>query len=64
MIPRPHVALDGHYSLTEAAILLGKSRRTIYRWKDYGLLKVKKHRITKMPFILGREILRIYDLYE
>jgi len=47
MIPRPHVALDGHYSITEAAILLGKSRRTLYRWcpqdiiNENGLFQTK-----------------------
>lgn len=58
---RPHVALDGQYSMTEAAALLKVSRRTIYRWKDCGYLKTKKHRYNNRPFILGRDILRIYD---
>ena len=64
MTTRPHVALDGMYSITEAAVLLGKDRTTLYRWKKIGFLKVKRHRFNKMPFILGREILRIYDAYE
>ena len=61
---RPHVSLDGQYSITETAVILGVDRRTIYRWKDCGYLKTRKHRYNKRPFILGREILRIFDAYE
>jgi len=63
MTTRPHVALDGQYSLTETANLLKKDRKTIYRWRKCGYLKTKTHRYNKRPFVLGREILRIYDLY-
>ena len=58
---RPHVALDGQYSMTEAAALLKVDRKTIYRWRECGYLKTKMHRYNKRPFILGRDILRIYD---
>ena len=61
---RPHIAVDGKYSMTEAAALLGKDRKTIYRWRKLGLLKTKFHRYNKMPFIFGREILRFYDSYD
>ncbi len=59
---RPHVALDGHYSMTEAASLLGVDRKTIWRWRDCGYLKAKKSRINRRPFVLGRDILKIFDL--
>ena len=61
---RPHVALDGQYSMTEAALILEVNRKTIYRWRECGYLKTKKHRYNKRPFILGREILKIFDAYE
>jgi predicted site-specific integrase-resolvase len=61
MMQRPKVVLDGKYTLTEAAALLGKDRRTLYNWRKLGYLKTKQHRYTKRPFVLGREILRLYD---
>ena len=61
---RPRVALDGRYSISEAALILEVNRTTIYRWKNCGYLKTKRHRYNKRQFILGREILRIYDAYE
>ena len=59
---RPHVTLDGQYSMTEAAALLKVDRKTIYRWRKMGYLKTKTHRHNKLPFVLGREILRLFDL--
>lgn len=61
MTTRPHVALDGQYSITETAMLLGKDRKTIYNWCKQGYLKAKRHRYNKRQFVMGREILRIYD---
>ena len=61
---RPQVALDGRYSMTETARLLGVNRKTLYRWRACGYLKTKKHRHNKLPFILGREILRLFEAYE
>lgn len=61
MVSRPRVALDGQYSMTETAVLLGKDRKTIFNWRKLGYLKTKQHRYSKRPFVLGREILRIYD---
>jgi len=59
---RPHVALDGQYSMVDAAHYLGVDRKTIYRWRKCGYLKTKKHRHNNRPFILGRDILKIFDL--
>lgn len=59
---RPRVALEGQYSMTEAATLLGVDRKTIYRWRKCGYLKTKTHRFNRRPFILGREILKLYEL--
>lgn len=61
---RPRVALDGQYSMTETAALLKIDRKTIYRWRKNGYLTTKLHRYTKMPFITGREILKVYDAFE
>ena len=58
---RPHVALDGQYSMTEAAAILQVNTKTIYRWRQSGYLKTSKHRYNKRPFVLGREILKIFD---
>lgn len=58
---RPKVALEGQYSMTDAAILLDVDRKTIYRWRQMGYLKTKQHRHNSRPFILGREILKIFD---
>lgn len=58
---RPHVALDGQYSMTEAAAILKVDPKTIYRWRQSGYLKTKQHRHNKRPFVLGRDILRIFD---
>lgn len=61
---RPRVALDGQYSMTEAAALLKVDRKTIYRWRTSGYIKTKIHRYTKLPFLEGREILKVFDVYD
>lgn len=48
--------------MTEAAALLGVNRKTIYRWRECGYLKTKIRRINKLPYVEGREILKIFDL--
>ena len=47
--------------MAETASLLKVDPKTIYRWRQSGYLKAKKHRFNKRPFVLGRDILRIYD---
>lgn len=59
---RPRIPLDGHYSCSEAAQLLGVDRRTIYRWRELGYIRTKEHLYTSLPFIEGREILKVYDV--
>lgn len=62
MTTRPKVVLDGHYSFEEAAYLLGKDRRTIYRWRKMGYLPETKPRIAnRRAYILGKYILRAYE---
>ena len=61
---RPRVVLDGQYSMSDAARILGVDRKTIYRWRACGYMVTKKHRYTSRPFVLGREILKMYDNYE
>ena len=56
--------LDGHYSVTEAAAILGVDRKTIYRYRQNGYMKEKHHRYNKRPFVTGREILKIFDACE
>lgn len=61
MTRKPHVAVDGHYSFAEAAEILGKSTRTIYRWRKMGYLPETKSRFSQKGFILGKHILRAYE---
>lgn len=61
MTIRPKVAPTGHYSFTEAAALLGKDPRTIYRWRKMGYLPVTKPRWSNRGYILGKHILRAFD---
>lgn len=62
MTPKPRsIAVDGHYSFTEAAIILGKSARTIYRWRKMGYLPETKSRFTQKGYILGKHILRAFE---
>ena len=62
MTARPKVALDGHYSFADAAFLLNKDRRTIYRWRKLGYLpETKSRRQGGRGYILGKYILRAYD---
>lgn len=59
---RPRVALDGHYSVTEVADMLEVDRKTIYRWRKCGYLKSQRQRHSTRAVILGREILKLFDL--
>lgn len=58
---RPHVALDGHYSITETASLLQVDPSTIHRWVKSGYMKKKSYRHSKRPFIQGLEIIKIFN---
>jgi len=63
MTAKPNVAIDGHYSFTEAAILLGKDPRTIYRWRKMGYLpETKSRRFNRKGYILGKHILRAFEV--
>jgi excisionase family DNA binding protein len=58
---RPNVALDGHYSISEAASLLGVHRKTIYRWIGNGYMKKRSYRHSRRPFVVGTEIIKIFN---
>jgi hypothetical protein len=60
---RPSVSLDGRYSMTETAGFLGVDRRTIFRWRQSGYVKSRKFKHCNRPFILGRDIIRIYNTW-
>ena len=60
---RPHVALNGQYSMAEAASLLDIDVRTLYRWRKNGYIKTKFHRFSKRPFVEGREISKVFDVF-
>ena len=63
MTTRPHVVLDGHYTFCEAAELLGRDRRTIYRWRKMGYLpETKSRRFNRKGYILGKHILRAFEV--
>ena len=59
---RPNIRPTDQFSISDTARLLGVDRKTIYRWRKYGYFKTKTRRINKMPFVEGREILKIFDL--
>ena len=62
MSTRPHVVLDGHYTFCEAAELLGRDRRTIYRWRKMGYLpETRPRKGSRKAYVLGRYILREFD---
>lgn len=62
MTTKPNVALEGHYSYAEAAFLLGKDPRTIYRWRKMGYLpETRPRKGGRKAYVLGRYILRAYD---
>ena len=59
---RPRVVADGHYSVAEAAALLGVDRKTIYRWRKQGYLpETKPRRVNRRSYILGKYITRAFD---
>lgn len=61
---RPRIALNDTFNFQEAADLLGVDRRTIYRWRRMGYIKVTKPRkVNKREYILGKELLKVYDAY-
>lgn len=60
---RPQVVPDGHYSMTEAADLLGVNRSTIYRWRKSGYMKERRYHHCSRHFLLGKEILKIYNVW-
>lgn len=62
MTPKPKVVLDGHYSFADAAALLNKDPKTIYRWRRMGYLpETKSRRQGGRGYILGRHILRAFE---
>ena len=61
---RPRISLTDTFNFQEAADLLGVSRRTIYRWRQMGYIKVTKpRRVNRREYILGKELLKVYDAY-
>ena len=61
---RPRVAPEDTFNFQETADILGVDRRTIYRWRKMGYVKVTKpRRVNKKEYIKGKEILKVYDAY-
>jgi len=52
------ISPTGHYSFTQVAAILGKSTRTIYRWRKIGYLPETKSRFCPKGFILGKHLIR------
>ena len=61
---RPHVTPTERYSITEVAQILEVDRSTIYRWIEIRYLRPKRRRVNNRLFVLGSEILRVFDAYE
>lgn len=58
---RPHISENARYNLVQAARLLGIARSSLYKYINDGLVRVNIRKINKMPYITGREIIRIWE---
>ena len=52
--------LDGQYSQTDVANMLGVDWATVYRWRMAGTMRFNRHRHNKRPFVYGREVRRFF----
>ena len=55
------VDLNGYYTQTQAAKLLGVSYFSVHRWISYKLIETVMSRRTSVPLIKGKEIVRFYN---
>lgn len=58
---RPKVEPDGRYTVTDARKALGISHRAMYDWINKGWIKCEYRKVACRRFILGSEILRVWD---
>lgn len=58
---RPEVNPTTRYSLTDAAMQLGVSKRTVERWLEENKLKAVILKINNRRYITGTEILRVWN---
>jgi len=63
MVPElPEIALNGWYSQTQVARLLGVSYDSVHNWINQpGGLKAEYSKRTGYPIIKGREIIRFFN---
>lgn len=57
----PRVELNGRYSVSEAAALLGLHRNTVTRLAERRILKGGRHRHNGRRFFTGRELLMFWQ---
>lgn len=57
----PQIHPQGKYTATEAARLLGISRRTLSRWVLAGKVRKRYSKATMMPRYLGKDLLALWN---
>lgn len=63
MVPvLPEIALNGYYSQTQVARLLGVSYDSVHRWINHPRgMKAEYSKRTGYPLIKGKEIVRFFN---
>ena len=56
----PQVAVEGRYSICQAAAALGIHRNTLLKYTEAGLIKCGFRRESARKFYLGSEIVRFW----
>lgn len=59
-----NLKLDGRYSMTQTAKILGIDPSTLWRWIKGDKIKVSGYsKLNNRPFIKGKEITRAFNMY-
>ena len=57
---KPHAVMQAKYNVTQAAGLLGISRKTLNRYTKDGKIKAGINKCNNRPMYYGREIIRLW----
>lgn len=60
-IDRPDVRMEGRYSMTEAAALLGMHRNSLLNYALQGKLKFGVRKNTGRKYFRGADLLRLWN---
>jgi predicted site-specific integrase-resolvase len=58
---QPQVEATGRYSISDTAIKLGVSKRTIERYITAGKIKAQYRKANSKPFVTGLEIVKAWQ---